>query len=79
MERCAVLYSDVEDDPSLLTDNGMGTRAPFHCSECDKSFRYRSDLRRHFARHTELKPFQCPRCTPRTYLTSLKSSWKRPF
>ncbi|XP_008115368.1 flt3-interacting zinc finger protein 1 [Anolis carolinensis] len=62
MERCAVLYSDVEDDPSLLTDNGMGARAPFHCSECDKSFRYRSDLRRHFARHTELKPFQCPHC-----------------
>uniref|UniRef100_A0A8C6XA47 FLT3 interacting zinc finger 1 n=1 Tax=Naja naja TaxID=35670 RepID=A0A8C6XA47_NAJNA len=61
-EECAVLYSDAEDDPSLLTVNGAGPRAPFHCSECDKSFRYRSDLRRHFARHTELKPFQCPHC-----------------
>lgn len=62
VEECAALYSDVEDDPALLTDNGVGVRAPFHCSECDKSFRYRSDLRRHFARHTELKPFQCPHC-----------------
>ncbi|KAM3823275.1 flt3-interacting zinc finger protein 1 isoform 1-T3 [Vipera latastei] len=61
-EECAVLYSDTEDDPSFLTVNGAGPRAPFHCSECDKSFRYRSDLRRHFARHTELKPFQCPHC-----------------
>ncbi|KAM5134531.1 flt3-interacting zinc finger protein 1 isoform 1-T1 [Callospermophilus lateralis] len=37
-------------------------RVPFHCSECGKSFRYRSDLRRHFARHTALKPHACPRC-----------------
>uniref|UniRef100_A0A2I3G9Q6 FLT3 interacting zinc finger 1 n=1 Tax=Nomascus leucogenys TaxID=61853 RepID=A0A2I3G9Q6_NOMLE len=36
-------------------------RVPFHCSECGKSFRYRSDLRRHFARHTALKPHACPR------------------
>uniref|UniRef100_A0A8D2JES2 C2H2-type domain-containing protein n=1 Tax=Varanus komodoensis TaxID=61221 RepID=A0A8D2JES2_VARKO len=62
VEECVVLYSDPEDDPALLADNGAGARAPFHCSECDKSFRYRSDLRRHFARHTELKPFQCPHC-----------------
>ncbi|XP_020654580.3 flt3-interacting zinc finger protein 1 [Pogona vitticeps] len=62
VEECTILYSDAEDDQSLLTDNGGGARAPFHCSECDKSFRYRSDLRRHFARHTELKPFQCPHC-----------------
>ncbi|KAM7134428.1 flt3-interacting zinc finger protein 1 isoform 1-T1 [Macrochelys suwanniensis] len=60
--------SDLEDGPdgpapTPLTDNGSGARVPFHCSECDKSFRYRSDLRRHFARHTELKPFQCPHCT----------------
>nr|XP_008525412.1 PREDICTED: flt3-interacting zinc finger protein 1 [Equus przewalskii] len=39
-----------------------GARVPFHCSECGKSFRYRSDLRRHFARHTALKPHACPRC-----------------
>ncbi|CAO2627213.1 Flt3-interacting zinc finger protein 1 [Lemmus lemmus] len=39
-----------------------GTEVPFHCSECGKSFRYRSDLRRHFARHTALKPHACPRC-----------------
>ncbi|XP_044539298.1 flt3-interacting zinc finger protein 1 isoform X3 [Gracilinanus agilis] len=40
----------------------VAPRVPFHCSECGKSFRYRSDLRRHFARHTALKPHACPRC-----------------
>ncbi|XP_006266579.1 flt3-interacting zinc finger protein 1 isoform X2 [Alligator mississippiensis] len=64
-EAPTALCSAPEDacPPAPLTDNGTGARVPFHCSECDKSFRYRSDLRRHFARHTELKPFQCPHCS----------------
>uniref|UniRef100_A0A5F8A9N4 Flt3-interacting zinc finger protein 1 n=1 Tax=Macaca mulatta TaxID=9544 RepID=A0A5F8A9N4_MACMU len=37
-------------------------QCPCFCTECGKSFRYRSDLRRHFARHTALKPHACPRC-----------------
>lgn len=58
------------DDPSLPVvpaapgpaPSATAPRVPFHCSECGKSFRYRSDLRRHFARHTALKPHACPRC-----------------
>ncbi|KAM5235994.1 flt3-interacting zinc finger protein 1 [Ctenodactylus gundi] len=46
----------------LPAPHAAAPRVPFHCSECGKSFRYRSDLRRHFARHTALKPHACPRC-----------------
>ncbi|KAI5191406.1 Flt3-Interacting Zinc Finger Protein 1 [Manis pentadactyla] len=45
-------YGDLEQSGRDLSENG----------ECGKSFRYRSDLRRHFARHTALKPHACPRC-----------------
>ncbi|XP_003461706.1 flt3-interacting zinc finger protein 1 isoform X2 [Cavia porcellus] len=48
--------------PMPATPTATAPRVPFHCSECGKSFRYRSDLRRHFARHTALKPHACPRC-----------------
>uniref|UniRef100_A0A2K6K9X6 Flt3-interacting zinc finger protein 1 n=1 Tax=Rhinopithecus bieti TaxID=61621 RepID=A0A2K6K9X6_RHIBE len=48
--------------PAPAPPAAAAPRVPFHCSECGKSFRYRSDLRRHFARHTALKPHACPRC-----------------
>lgn len=48
--------------PAPAQAQAPAPRVPFHCSECGKSFRYRSDLRRHFARHTALKPHACPRC-----------------
>uniref|UniRef100_A0A667HKL2 Flt3-interacting zinc finger protein 1 n=1 Tax=Lynx canadensis TaxID=61383 RepID=A0A667HKL2_LYNCA len=48
--------------PAPAPPAAAALRVPFHCSECGKSFRYRSDLRRHFARHTALKPHACPRC-----------------
>uniref|UniRef100_A0A2K5Z990 C2H2-type domain-containing protein n=1 Tax=Mandrillus leucophaeus TaxID=9568 RepID=A0A2K5Z990_MANLE len=40
--------------PAPAPPAAAAPRVPFHCSECGKSFRYRSDLRRHFARHTAL-------------------------
>ncbi|XP_055000984.1 flt3-interacting zinc finger protein 1 [Sorex araneus] len=50
------------ETPAPAPPTAAAPRVPFHCSECGKSFRYRSDLRRHFARHTALKPHACPRC-----------------
>lgn len=66
----AITRPPTMDDPSLPVvpaapgpaPSATAPRVPFHCSECGKSFRYRSDLRRHFARHTALKPHACPRC-----------------
>ncbi|XP_033872143.3 zinc finger protein 665-like [Acipenser ruthenus] len=45
----------------------------FHCSVCEQTFRFKSGLKRHFARHTVAKPFPCPRC-PKTFKHSFNLS-----
>lgn len=62
MEEGPLLPAPPVPTPAPAMPAAGTPRVPFHCSECGKSFRYRSDLRRHFARHTALKPHACPRC-----------------
>ncbi|KAG2457394.1 zinc finger protein 62 homolog [Polypterus senegalus] len=45
----------------------------FHCSVCDQTFRFKSGLKRHFARHTGAKPYPCPHC-PKTFKHSFNLS-----
>ena len=35
---------------------------PFGCSECDKSFADKSNLKAHIQTHSDVKPFNCAGC-----------------
>lgn len=35
---------------------------PFYCTQCDKHFGRRADLRKHGVSHTGIRPFACPIC-----------------
>ncbi|XP_043936926.1 flt3-interacting zinc finger protein 1-like [Protopterus annectens] len=49
-------YARIKEEPVAVT------RELFHCIACDQKFRFKSGLKRHFARHTGLKPYECKFC-----------------
>ncbi|XP_041088385.1 zinc finger protein 551-like [Polyodon spathula] len=61
-------------DPEIeASPEGPSKEELFHCSVCEQTFRFKSGLKRHFARHTVAKPFPCPRC-PKTFKHSFNLS-----
>ena len=68
-----VIQEENETTPSTITNMiGVHIPKPYKCSQCGKSFHYKSLLTRHFRIHSGEKPFACNQCGK-----ALEEIWKK--
>lgn len=58
---CGKRFAD-EETCKVHIDKHSRSNKPHTCTECPKSYHYKSDLRRHKYQHSGLKPYSCEVC-----------------